>query len=303
MGAVASSPGVLPSAGAPERPSDLPPGSGLTAAMLIPRPSQPALAGRPTDPAAAPDPLRERLAQVEVQSAATRSIAARVETEAARAHQRLDAADARVATLETTTKERLGAIEGALDESRRSLETRLAELGERPTAPMLEDPGEIATLRTAVGTLRAQLGEHDRQFEARRARVESVESRLAALDPRLVDLRRAVEGFDLRLVALERAQEALRADVDARLRALEASAAAAPAKKAAAPEPELRRIKGIGPKYEKALREAGITTLAQVAAMTDDDLARIAGLLAVPVERVRKLGWPEAARALSTEAP
>ena len=79
--------------------------------------------------------------------------------------------------------------------------------------------------------------------------------------------------------------------------------AAAPAKKAAAPEPELRRIKGIGPKYEKALREAGITTLAQVAAMTDDDLARIAGLLAVPVERVRKLGWPEAARALSTEAP
>lgn len=295
---------------APERPSDLPPTSSLTAAMLIPRPSSPPpmAVGRVSDPGGAGDPLRERLAQVEVSAAATRSIASRVEGEANRAHARLDTIDPRLSSIESAVRERSAQIEATLEAARKSIEARVDELvstGGRPTVPVqVEETADQGSLKTAVATLRAAIAEHDRQFEARRARVESLETRVASVesDPRMVELRRATEGFDLRLRALERAQETLRADVDARIAAMEARLAEGPTtgttKKAAAPEPELRRIKGVGPKYEKVLRDLGITTLAQVAAMQDDDLARVAAQLSVPAERIRKLGWPEIARSL-----
>jgi predicted flap endonuclease-1-like 5' DNA nuclease len=271
--------------------------------MLIPRPSQAAPAPRPTESG---DPLRERLAQVEVQAAATRSISSRVELEASRAHARLDAIDPRIGAVETTVRERIAKIEGAVDAARKALESRIDDMGSmgtRATMPMhVEDPAEMGLLKTALATLRHNVAEHERQFEARRARVESLETRVTSIegDPRMVEVRRAVEGFDLRLHALEQSQHALRESVEARLAAMEARFAEA-APKAKAPEPELRRIKGVGPKYEKALREVGITTIAQVAAMGDDDLARVAAQLSVPVERIRKLGWPEIARALLAE--
>lgn len=296
-----------------DRSSDMPPTSSLTAAMLIPRPStvSPPPSGRVSDPGGG-DPLRERLAQVEVQSAATRSIASRVEAEANRANTRLDALDPRVGALETSVRDRTAQLEATIEATKRSLEARvedMASIGARPTAPMLMDEGvELGPLKSAVATMRHTLAEHERLFEARRARVDSLETRVASVesDPRLVELRRATESFDLRLIAIERAQESLRADIDARLAAMEARLAEAPRtgtskKLAAGPEPELRRIKGVGPKYEKALNEVGITTLAQVAAMSDDDLGRVAAQLSVPVERVRKLGWPEIARGLLSE--
>lgn len=290
-----------------ERASDVPPTSSLTAAMLIPRPSQPPpLAGRASDPgpSGSGDPLRERLAQVEVQSAATRSIASRVEAEASRAHARLDAIDPRVGALESSLRDRVAQLEASLDAARRTLESRVEQVlaGARPASS--EEPADAGSLKTALATMRHTLAEHERLFEARRARLESLDARVATVegDARLVELRRATESFDLRLVALERAQDALRGEVDARLRAIEARLTEGPAttgaKKSAPAEAELRRVKGLGPKYEKALRELGITTLAQVAAWTDEDLARVSVALAVPTEKLRKLGWPEIARAL-----
>jgi predicted flap endonuclease-1-like 5' DNA nuclease len=292
------------------RASDVPPTSSLTAAMLIPRPSSvhPPAATRATDPggsAGGGDAIRERLAQFEVTSSATRAIATRVETEAKRAHTRLDTLEPRVAANESMLRDRLTQMETGLGAARKELEERVTQLSIAGPAARPESEGEgTGSLKTALATLRQTIAEHERQFEARRARVESVETRVAGLDPKLTELRRATESFDLRLLALERAQEALRVDVDQRLKAMESRLSEGPAtgtRKAAAPEPELRRIKGVGPKYEKALREIGITTIAQVAAMGDEELARVAAQLSVPVDRVRKLGWPETARALLTE--
>jgi predicted flap endonuclease-1-like 5' DNA nuclease len=288
--------------------------------MLIPRPSTPpaAAAGRPSDPGG--DPLRERLAQVEVQSAATRSIATRVESEAGRAHTRLDA-------IEASLKDRGAQLDEAIAAARRALEARIEDvLTSRPTEnagialipPDLDQKlAEIRELtgpmRTALATMRQELSQHDRQFEARRARLDSLETRVATLenDARFVELRRASEAFDLRLVAIERAQQSLREGIEGRFAALEARMAELAAAPAAVPakkkkdeaESELRRIKGIGPKYEKALRDLGVTTLAGVAALSDDDLGKLAVTLATPVERLRKLGWIEAARTLLADAP
>ncbi len=296
---------------AADRTSEMPPTSSLTAAMLIPRPSAAPPAGRVSDPGGSGDPLRERLAQVEVQAAATRSIASRVDGEAKAAHARLDTLDPRIASIETTVNERVARIEAGFETARKALVAQVEErlsAGPRSTTPAPLEESDLGSLKSTLATIRHAIAEHERLFEARRARMESLETRIASVegDPRMVELRRATESFDLRLRALERAQEAIRADVDARLATMEARFAEAPTtgtKKAlsAAAEPELRRIKGVGPKYEKALREIGITTIAQVAAMGDEELARVATQMAVPLERIKKLGWPELARALLAE--
>jgi ribosomal protein L27 len=72
---------------------------------------------------------------------------------------------------------------------------------------------------------------------------------------------------------------------------------AAPAKKArSADGDDLKLIEGIGPKVEKALNDAGVTTFAQLATMSPDDIVRI-----VKVEAgVRIVGdattWPRQAQ-------
>jgi len=62
--------------------------------------------------------------------------------------------------------------------------------------------------------------------------------------------------------------------------------------------PGLRSIKGIGDVAEGRLREAGITNVAQVAAWTDSDVERFAGLLRVSAERIRREDWVGQARSL-----
>lgn len=54
---------------------------------------------------------------------------------------------------------------------------------------------------------------------------------------------------------------------------------------------DLKVIKGIGPKYEKLLRGAGVTTLAQVAAWSDADIDAIAKKLGIKADRIRKDDW------------
>ena len=297
------------------------PAEPIAATMLIPRPSSPPPAlGRMTDPGG--DPLRERLAQVEVQSAATRSIASRNEAETTRAHARIDALEPRLAGTESSLREALTRSDAASDTARKSLEERLTQVeaiarGGESTRPSAAPPGVTSEsaevpLRTALATIRQDLAEHERKFEARRARIESLESRLGLLegDARLIELRRMTEGFDLRIARIERdhadaqqiLDQKLKQLVDAmeeRVGARLAEAAKAPPPPKKATESELRKIKGLSPKYQKALTELGITTVAAVAGLTNDDFAKIAAHLSMSVDKVKKLGWVETARALS----
>jgi predicted flap endonuclease-1-like 5' DNA nuclease len=54
---------------------------------------------------------------------------------------------------------------------------------------------------------------------------------------------------------------------------------------------DLKAIKGIGPKFEKLLRGAGVTSLAQVAAWSDSDIDSIAKSLGIKADRIRKDDW------------
>ncbi len=87
---------------------------------------------------------------------------------------------------------------------------------------------------------------------------------------------------------------------------------AKPSKKEAAPKPtaaaplftapegegdDLTTIKGIGPVAAAQLKEQGLTTFAQLAALTDEDVARIDGNMPFSAEQIRD--WQEQARELA----
>jgi len=76
--------------------------------------------------------------------------------------------------------------------------------------------------------------------------------------------------------------------------------AAAPA--AAADEgDDLTRIKGLGPKIRAALAALGVTRYAQIAAWTEDDVARIDAQLGAFAGRATRDNWIEQARLLAAD--
>ena len=73
---------------------------------------------------------------------------------------------------------------------------------------------------------------------------------------------------------------------------------AAPAAASAGPD-DLSRIKGLGPKLQKLLPELGVTSFAQIAAMTDADLAELDSKLGAFAGRPAKDSWVEQAKLLA----
>ncbi len=78
-------------------------------------------------------------------------------------------------------------------------------------------------------------------------------------------------------------------------------AEAAPKEEAAAGGDNLKKITGIGPALEKKLNAAGITTFAQIAALSADDIAKLEEELSL-AGRFAKDGWVEQAAELAKEA-
>jgi large subunit ribosomal protein L21 len=75
------------------------------------------------------------------------------------------------------------------------------------------------------------------------------------------------------------------------------AAGKAPAKAAG---DDLKKLSGVGPALEKKLHEAGITTFAQIAAWTEDDVAAMDEKLSFK-GRIEREGWIEQARKLAAE--
>lgn len=63
--------------------------------------------------------------------------------------------------------------------------------------------------------------------------------------------------------------------------------------------PAFTSIKGIGPALEQRLRASGVTSVAQVAAWSDEDIERLAPTLKVTPERIRREAWVEQARVIT----
>jgi large subunit ribosomal protein L21 len=84
-----------------------------------------------------------------------------------------------------------------------------------------------------------------------------------------------------------------------------APAAKATSKPAAAPKAEraegsddLKKLSGVGPALEKKLNEAGVTSFAQIAAWTDEDVAEMDEKLSFK-GRIQREGWVDQAKDLA----
>ena len=63
----------------------------------------------------------------------------------------------------------------------------------------------------------------------------------------------------------------------------------------------MRRIRGIGPAYQRVLEQAGVTRVQQIASWTAADLASFADRLKIRPERISKDDWIGQAKALEPD--
>jgi len=189
---------------------------------------------------------------------------------------------------------KLAELERGLDERDRRLEDRNRERDEH--RQKLEERDRKLEERSQ------KLEERDRLIEDRDrqlAAVEASRARLAKLEPDAQEapaLRSRVAELEARLAESEAAAAAFKA----RVAELESATTAADTA-AATPgngSDDLRKIKGIGPAYERSLHAIGISTYAQIAAWTDDDLIRVAEALKTRPDRIRRDAWVARAKEL-----
>ena len=107
-------------------------------------------------------------------------------------------------------------------------------------------------------------------------------------------------------VEREKAEASLEAVQEAPVAEKPAESPKPPEKSAAEPAPlvvgndDLTRIKGIGPVYERKLKEAGIVTFAQLAALSDEQVGELEEKMKFK-GRITRDAWREQARALAQE--
>jgi predicted flap endonuclease-1-like 5' DNA nuclease len=135
--------------------------------------------------------------------------------------------------------------------------------------------------------LRAELADARAQIARLRLQVRQREDRIIELERALsADQRVAEEQRSARAVAEQRLEQLQRELEQARACAV-------------APPDDLKRIPGIGPGFERALHELGVTSFAQIAAWTLEDVQEIALRLRTPPRRIVRDGWVERARELA----
>ena len=174
-----------------------------------------------------------------------------------------------------------------------------AQLEERLGAAQLE----LRKLGSERHTLRARLRrEVDRQQELESAlRAEQELRRHAA-----VAHHAALTALRTRLVELEAEKDLELMQLAAELAELRAALASATARgpgleRPIKPAQGLRRIRGIGPAYQRLLAELHVTRVQQIAAWSPGDVASFAEQLRIRAERILKEDWVGQARALTPD--
>ena len=150
---------------------------------------------------------------------------------------------------------------------------------------------ELESALRAEKDLRAQASdEHFVAILGLRARLAEVEAERDA------DAARLRSELEQARSELEQARGELE---QANSRAASDGARAAPAVARASKPPQgLRRIRGIGPAYERVLEQVGVTRVQQIAAWTEADVLAFADKLKIRPDRISKDGWVSQAQAL-----
>lgn len=198
---------------------------------------------------------------------------------------------------------------------------------------MTQPPGVSATaqLEQRLGATQVELRKLGSERHTLRSRLRREADRLRELESALraeKELRAqasdehfgAILGLRTRLAEVEAERDAelarlqaelaqLRAELQTATSALE-RAAAAPASSDSTPPATgkagkaltgLRRIRGIGPAYQRVLEQAGIDRVQQIAAWTNADIVAFAERLKIRPDRITKDDWVGQAKSLAPD--
>lgn len=190
-------------------------------------------------------------------------------------------------------EQRLGAAQvelRKLGSERHTLRARLRREADRVR--------EVESALRAEKELRSQASdEHFATSAGLRQRLAEVEGEAARREAEAARLQVEVA----RLTAeVEQARQAL-ATAEARTTSSAGASAEASAARAAKLVQGLRRIRGIGPGYQRLLEQLGVTRVQQVAAWSSADVASFAEKLRIKPERIKKDDWVGQARALEPD--
>ena len=150
-----------------------------------------------------------------------------------------------------------------------------------------EDTAEkkIAESRAAMGALREKLESRDRQIHELNVKVRDFETQKEKLQARLETMQQRVKPLTQKL----RQQRQL-------IRQLRQASAGTMVQTVT--RDDLKEIRGIGPALERKLRSHGIEHFAQLAAMSEEELAEVSTQLSIAPNMGRRQGWIRQAREL-----
>lgn len=117
---------------------------------------------------------------------------------------------------------------------------------------------------------------------------------ISPLQLELDHLKRQVRELELKV----RLRDDLIAELKRSLEEQKKSSVSIPAPR---PADDLKRIRGIGPTFERKLHALEVTRFAQIASWNEADVARIAEALQILPQRVQRDGWIESAARLVAE--
>jgi predicted flap endonuclease-1-like 5' DNA nuclease len=184
--------------------------------------------------------------------------------------------------------------------------TRSSSLPPLPSEPAATKPaGTSGDVHAELVAARRELARAAAQMRARDAYLRELENALDAQTRQLASWGlESIEGA-ARLNGLLRGQAFRIAELESSLNQANAALAKLQERaepESAAPASDLQAIRGIGPRFAEQLRSIGIASHARIAALSAEDIQRIAALLRIRPERIERDGWIEQARALCAPA-
>lgn len=173
---------------------------------------------------------------------------------------------------------------------------------------------ELSRFTTERDMLRARVAERDARIRELEAQLLASQD-LARLEAELLERTTELQGRTTELEELKRSVAELSALDRERMAALESDAArerdrarrleqelAESLAWSPDPDDDLKRLPGVGPAFERALKAAGVRTFAQIAGWSDADVESIAPRIKTTAARIRRDDWILNARKLCGRA-
>jgi predicted flap endonuclease-1-like 5' DNA nuclease len=192
----------------------------------------------------------------------------------------------------------VGGLTAQLEQRLGATQVELRKLGSERHTLRARLRREADRLRELESALRAEKDLREQASEENFAAILGLRARLAE-----VEAERDAETARLRteLEQARRELEAARSELEQQ-RSPASSDSASPAAARASKVPQgLRRIRGIGPAYQRVLEQAGITRVQQVAKWTHADVLAFADKLKIRPDRITKDAWVTQAQALAPD--